>query len=260
MDRIRPLKRFGQNYLTDKNTIRKIADEFNPEPDDLVLEIGPGTGALTSELSNRVKNLFAVEVDKRVIDDLKEKFPNLTLINRDFIKYDLGELVPQGKRIRVIGNIPYNITSPILFKLIRDRSMVSDAMLMVQYEVAKRITAGVRSKDYSILSVLSNYFAATSLRFRISPNVFYPKPKVYSAIVTFDFNKTAAEGVNDNDFIKVVKASFGNRRKTLKNSLSNSSFGKISTEGIDFNLTRRAEELTIDEFIDLTRILTKFPI
>jgi 16S rRNA (adenine1518-N6/adenine1519-N6)-dimethyltransferase len=255
MDRIHPLKRFGQNYLIDKNIINKIIDEFKPSKDDLVLEIGPGTGALTSLLADRAGVLYGVELDIRVIEDLREKFPMMTLINSDFMKIDLSKLVPKGKKIRIIGNIPYNITSPIIFKLIENRSLIRDARLMVQYEVAKRITAEVGSRDYSILSVLSNYFAETDLCFKISPNVFRPKPKVFSAVISMVFNKPAAEGISDTDFIKVVKASFGNRRKTLKNSLSNNQFGDIDLNSVAFDLTRRGEELTIGQLADLTRIL-----
>jgi 16S rRNA (adenine1518-N6/adenine1519-N6)-dimethyltransferase len=255
MDRPRPLKRFGQNYLIDKNIIRKIVNEFNPEPDDIVIEIGPGTGALTSLLVETVKNFYAVEVDKRVVDDLRIQFPSANFINKDFIKTPLNQIVDIDKKVRIIGNIPYNITSPILFKLIENRAKVKDAMLMVQYEVAKRITAKERSRDYGILSVLLNYFASANLCFKISPNVFYPKPKVDSAIVHFQFDKELHADHDDKFFIQVVKAAFGNRRKTLKNSLSNSIFGQLDFKNFTFDLTKRAEELSIKQFVELTNLI-----
>ncbi len=246
-----PLKRFGQNYLVDKNIINKIIDTFNPCPDDLVIEIGPGTGALTKQLFHKVKNFTAIEIDNRVIDNLKLEMPELKIINQDFLETDLHNIIPNN-RARVIGNIPYNITSSILFKLIENREIVADALLMTQYEVAKRITAQKGTKDYGILSVIINYFAETELCFEISPNVFYPKPNVWSAIVKINFQKFDQLTTDTELFIKVVKASFGNRRKTLKNSLRNSIFKNIDIDSLKFPLSNRAEELTIEEFVELT--------
>lgn len=249
-----PLKRFGQNYLVDKNIIHKIVREFDPQQEDTVIEIGPGTGALTSELMHEVKKLYAVEIDKRVVESLALSFPAVHVINNDFIKMNLNQFAGE-QPIRFIGNIPYNITSPILFKLIENRFMVKDAMLMVQLEVAKRIVAKEKSDDYGILGVLLNFFADTKLCFKISPNVFYPKPKVYSAIVHLNFTKQIPEGIDEKLFIQTVKAAFGNRRKTLKNSLGNSRFSEIDFTNDRFDLTRRAEELLINEFVELTKII-----
>ncbi|MCX6173319.1 MAG: 16S rRNA (adenine(1518)-N(6)/adenine(1519)-N(6))-dimethyltransferase RsmA [Ignavibacteriales bacterium] len=257
MPKLQPLKRFGQNYLIDKNIIQKIVREFNPQKTDIVMEIGPGTGALTAELMNSVKKLYAVEIDKRVVESLALGFPSVTVINHDFLKLDLNYLV-NDIPFRIIGNIPYNITSPILFKLIENRPLVSDAMLMVQLEVAKRITAKEKSDDYGILGVLLNYFAETKLCFKISPNVFYPRPKVESAIIHLNFTKKLPSEVDDTLFIQVVKAAFGNRRKKLKNSLGNSIFSDIVFEACDFDLSRRAEELTIKEFVELTQIIKNY--
>jgi 16S rRNA (adenine1518-N6/adenine1519-N6)-dimethyltransferase len=251
--RLKPLKRFGQNYLTDKNTINKIVNEFNPAKEDIVLEIGPGTGSLTSLLFDKVKKYTAVEIDTRVIDELKTKFPSVEIINNDILDIDLKEISSQ--KFRVIGNIPYNITSPIIFKLIENRTIVSDAMLMVQYEVAKRITAQRGTKDYGILGVLVNYFAETELCFKISPNVFYPKPKVFSAIIRLKFRELEDGLVEDKLLIQTVKAAFGNRRKTLKNSLRNSIFAEVNFDSLSYLLTKRAEELSIQEFIKLTDLI-----
>lgn len=253
--RVNPLKRFGQNYLTDRNIILKIIKEFDPLQNDTVLEIGPGSGALTSELAKIVDHLIAVEIDKRVIDDLLIQFPKAELVNKDFLDVDLN--VYSKTKIRIIGNIPYNITSSILFKLIENREIISDALLMVQYEVAKRITGKRGTKDYGILSVILNHFAETDFCFKISPNVFYPKPNVDSAIIKIKFNKVINAEIEDDLFIKVVKASFGNRRKTLKNSLSNSIFKSINFANEKFDFSRRAEELSADEFIDLSKIIKR---
>jgi len=170
----KPLKKFGQNYLTDKNTILKIIDCFNPQKDDSIIEIGPGRGALTNELSKISYNIKAIEIDTRVIDELSNQFPNVKFINKDFLKLDFSEVFESDK-LRVIGNIPYNITSPIIFKLIESRTLFSDALIMVQYEVAKRMISKPNSKDYGILGVILNYFATVNLEFKIPPTVFVPK-------------------------------------------------------------------------------------
>ncbi len=260
-EKIRPLKRYGQNFLIDKNIIQKIIDEFNPSKDDIVIEIGPGQGALTSYLINKSIKLIVIEIDNRAVQRLKEIFPDLEIINKDFLKIQLKNLAAKRKKLRIIGNIPYNITSPILFKLIEERNFISDALLMVQYEVAKRITAEKGTKDYGILSVLLNYFAKTELCFKISPNVFYPKPKVFSALIKIEFYKSIQDEINDKLFIDVVKAAFGNRRKILKNSLSNSIFRTINFNDIPKNvsisylLSKRAEELSIRDFILLYKFI-----
>ena len=252
----RPLKRFGQNYLTDRNTILKIVSNFNPQEDDSIIEIGPGRGALTRELSSASDNITAIEIDNRVIENLSTQFPNVNFINQDFLKMDFGKF-DNLKKIRVIGNIPYNITSPILFSLIENRSLFSDALLMMQYEVAKRMVSQPNTKDYGILGVILNYFATVNLEFKISPNVFKPKPKVDSAIVSLKFDKLIDENLNDRFFINVVKAAFGNRRKTLKNSLNNSIFVGYNLDDIDIDFKRRAETLSIEEFIYLASVLQK---
>ena len=249
----RPLKRFGQNYLVDKNISAKIAEEFDPQPNDIVVEIGPGTGSLTSLLFDKVEKYFAVEIDKRVIDDLKIKYPSIQLINDDFLNIDLKKI--SDIKFRVIGNIPYNITSPIIFKLIENRDIVKDTMLMVQLEVAKRIVSSRGTKDYGILSVLLNYFCDTRLCFKISPNVFYPKPNVESAIIHLKFKKRISDKDFDTFFIKTVKAAFGNRRKTLKNSLSNSIFADINFALLSEYTAKRAEELSIEDFVKLAGLI-----
>jgi len=248
----RPLKRFGQNYLTDRNTILKIVNKFNPQKDDSIIEIGPGRGALTSELASVNNNLTAIEIDNRVIETLSTQFSNVNFINQDFLKMDFSQF-DSSKIIRVIGNIPYNITSPILFSLIENRSRFSDAMLMVQYEVAKRMVSQPNTKDYGILGVILNYFASVNLEFKISPNVFKPKPKVDSAIISLKFNKEIDNNLNDRFFINVVKAAFGNRRKTLKNSLNNSGFNELNFSKFNTDLSRRAEDLPISDFIELAK-------
>jgi 16S rRNA (adenine1518-N6/adenine1519-N6)-dimethyltransferase len=259
----KPKKRFGQNFLQDENILNKIVKEINPQKDDLIIEIGPGYGALTQKLISVTETLIGVEIDNELAESLKERFPQLNLINEDFLETDLSKFDSNGKKLRIVGNIPYNITSPILFKLIEDNKLIKDAVFMVQLEVAKRMTSDRGTKDYGILAVVLKYFTETDLCFKISPNVFYPKPKVFSALVHINFKNISHPEEKqkrnvrhfDELFIAVVKASFGNRRKTLKNSLGNSIFHEIdfSNSGIDLSL--RAENLRVDDFIALTKFV-----
>lgn len=245
---VKPIKRFGQNFLKDNNILRKITEVINPQKNDKIIEIGPGEGALTKLLSNSGADVTAIEIDKRVIEHLKETYPEVKIINQDFLEIDLTHF--GSSDLRVVGNIPYNITSPIIFKLIENYYLIRDAVFMVQYEVAKRMTAKKGTKDYGILSVLLSYFADTEFCFKVSPNVFYPKPKVFSAVVKIKFKKNLDESLNKT-FIQIVKAAFGNRRKTLKNSLSNSIFAQLNFSGCDVDLSLRAEQLDLSDFIKL---------
>ena len=249
-----PLKRFGQNYLQDQNIIKKIIEEINPKKDDSIIEIGPGRGALTKHLLSSSANFSAVEIDTRAVGYLQNTFPSLKLHDVDFLKVNLNDFF-SGSRLRIVGNIPYNITSPIIFKMLEERKIVNDSVLMVQEEVARRITAKQGTKDWGILSVILNYFGEVKYCFKVSSNVFYPKPKVDSAVIHIYFSKEMQEKIDDKNFIKIVKASFGNRRKTLKNSLKKSIFREynFSESGVDLSL--RAEQLSINDFVKLTRII-----
>jgi 16S rRNA (adenine1518-N6/adenine1519-N6)-dimethyltransferase len=254
MIKIKPLKQFGQNYLTDKNILRKIAEEVNPSPEDNLLEIGPGTGALTEFLYIYNKNFNAIEIDTRVTEDLQVRFPELNIIQQDFLKSDLMPLYNmKGRKLRIAGNIPYNITSPIIFKIIRNSSIISDAVLLVQHEMALRMVPVKGTKDYGILAVLLKYFADVKYVFKVSPNVFYPKPKVSSAVIHLFLKKDYHP--EDEDFIKIVKAAFGKRRKTLKNSLRSSIFGEFDFERSGVDLSKRAEQIELEDFLKLTEFV-----
>lgn len=250
-------KRFGQNFLQDENILNNIVKEIDPQPDDVIIEIGPGYGALTQKIISATENLIAVEIDNELAASLKERFPQLQLINEDFLETDLSKLLKDGKKFRVVGNIPYNITSPILFKLIENNNLVKDAVFMVQYEVAKRMTADRGTKDYGILAVVLEYFSATKLCFKISPNVFYPKPKVFSALVHIHFKEVKHPEEEQKLFIEIVKAAFGNRRKILKNSFGNSIFHEIDFSNSGIDLLLRAENLSVDDFVMLTKYVSK---
>jgi 16S rRNA (adenine1518-N6/adenine1519-N6)-dimethyltransferase len=250
MTMIKPLKQFGQNYLTDRNILRKIAEEIQPGTADNLIEIGPGTGALTEFLYPYNRNLTAIEIDTRVIEELKHRFPEVNVVQQDFLKTDLTALYSEKKqKLRIAGNIPYNITSPIIFKIIRNSNIISDVVLLVQHEMAVRMAADRGTKDYSILSVLLKYFTDVKYVFKVSANVFYPKPKVSSAVVHLYIKKDYEP--EDEMFIKIVKAAFGKRRKTLKNSLRSSIFAEFDFEMSGVDLTKRAEQLEVNDFLKL---------
>jgi 16S rRNA (adenine1518-N6/adenine1519-N6)-dimethyltransferase len=254
MQNVKPLKKFGQNYLTDKNILNKIVNEISPLPGDNLIEIGPGRGSLTRILLERIPGFTAVEIDSRVIDELSQNFPSVTLIHADFLDLNLEDLFHKNnEKLRIAGNIPYNITSPIIFKLINSNQLVKDAVLMLQLDVAKRITAKKGTKDYGILAVLLQYFTEVKICFKVSPNVFYPKPKVESAVIHLIFKDGCLTGHEKTIFIKIVKAAFGNRRKVLRNSLSNSIFADVKFPDANVDLSLRAEQLDIDDFIQLTK-------
>ncbi len=258
MENPKPLRRFGQNYLTDKNIIDKIINEINPAEYDFIIEIGPGTGALTSRLSESGAIIAAVEIDKRVKEDLIQRFPSVKFYNEDFMKTDLSKIfTSEYKKIRVTGNIPYNLTSPIIFKLLENNDIIGDAVFMVQHEVAKRISASPGSKDYGILSVLLHYFSEVKYCFKVSPNVFYPKPKVYSAVIHIFMKELAISNELKKSFINIVKSSFGKRRKTLKNSLGDSIFKDIDFSASGVNISLRAEQLKIKDFETLAMFALK---
>ena len=250
----RPKKSLGQNYLTDENICRNIVDAFEIEQGEHIIEIGPGRGALTRYILQKTSNLTVIELDRNNCALLKELFTGLDIINTDFLKLDMNNLRRNKvEKLRVIGNIPYNITSPIIFKLMDNRSIVKDAQLMIQEEVARRITAEPNNKEYGIPTILLNVFGSSKLLFKVSRNCFYPKPKVDSRIIYFDFSVSLEDNITDKIFFrKLVKAAFGTRRKTLKNALKNLN-ADLSKAEID--LGRRAENLTINEFIELSNRL-----
>lgn len=251
---MKPLKKFGQNYLHDKNILKKIFQEIDPQEGETVVEIGPGKGALTGFLNSSKANIYAVEIDTRVIDDLKARFHKINFINKDFLKIGLNEF--DFPPLRIIGNIPYNITSPIIFKCLENPELVKDAVLLMQLEVAERIIAAPRRKEYGILSVIVQAFADVKICFKVSPNVFTPKPKVESALVHFFFKEKFSQLKNKKIFIQIVKAAFGNRRKTLKNSFANSIFAGVNFMNSNIDLSLRAEQLTIEDFINLSNSIT----
>jgi 16S rRNA (adenine1518-N6/adenine1519-N6)-dimethyltransferase len=259
-----PKKSLGQNYLTDENIARNIVDAFDVNGKDYILEIGSGQGALTKFLLEKTESTIAVEIDPANCAILQDKFPQLNILNQDFLRLNLATLFGEEKEgllrrsaprnLRIIGNIPYNITSEIVFKLIDNRSIVSDAQLMMQEEVARRFVSPPGSKEYGIPSVFVQVFSKPGLLFKVSRNCFYPKPNVDSRIIYFDFSVSRESEIIDITFFKkFVKAAFSSRRKTLRNSLKPLA---LQLEKADFDFSRRAETLSIDEFILLSNVFS----
>lgn len=246
-----PRKSLGQNFLLDENVLRKIVRAIEPQPEDQFVEIGPGMGALTKHLLEAGSSCFAVEIDQRLIPLLQERFaayPNFKLLNQDFRAVDLRQFA-QERKLRLAGNIPYHITSHLVFTAFAQREILRDMTLTVQREVAERIVAPPGGKEYGILSIISQTFARAELLFTVSPHVFRPKPEVESAVVRWHFQAPPAPIVDEEFYVRMVKAIFGQRRKTLRRSLS--SFLSVEPQ-LDFiDLQRRPETLSITELIQL---------
>ncbi len=242
----------GQNFMVDDSMARKIVDAVNPTKDDIVMEIGSGRGMITQFLQERVERLIAVEIDQRLYDGLDVMFKladNFELVKNDFLKVDLQHF-NFDQKIKVVGNIPYNITSPIMFKIFDQRELVSDLTLLVQKEVGRRVVSQPGSKDYGILAVISQAIADVDILFTVPPTVFQPRPKVDSALIQWTFTEKRARTIKDEKiFREIVKKAFGLRRKMLRNSL------KEFVDKTSFDFTRRPEQLSVDEWIELVNEL-----
>ena len=242
-------KKWGQNFLADPNLLKRITRTIDPRPDDLILEIGPGEGVLTERILSKVKAMVAVEVDPLLIKYLQDQteLQDLIIIHGDILLQQIDEM-PIENPVRVIGNIPYNITSPIIFWLIEQLDYWNDAFIMMQKEVADRISANVNTKAYGRLTVVAGAYLNFDYCFTIKPDVFIPKPKVDSAIVRFTKKPTPL--IDDNNYLrfnKIVSTAFSQRRKMLRNTLKSWDIPKEIQKEIGFN--RRPETLSIEEFV-----------
>lgn len=252
----RAKKRLGQNFLLDANVLKNMILKLDLQASDTVLEIGPGTGSLTELIQPVVATLIAIEIDRQLALLLRHKFAgceNFQLIEGDFLKSDFTKFVPDGKMVRVVGNIPYYITSDIIFHVFDNCKGVLDMTLLMQKEVADRIIASPHTKEYGILSVFSQTLADTAILLRVPATVFYPRPKVDSALVRWRFTDERSQHLRDKIvFRKLVRTAFGQRRKMLRKSLRES-YPLEALSSID--LTRRPEDLSIDEWIHLANMI-----
>ncbi len=244
----------------DENLARKIVEVIAPAPDETIVEIGPGFGALTGHLRAGAGRLVAVEIDRHLCAHLEQtlgQFQNFELIAADFLKVDFARFSLDEGAGKIVGNIPYQITSPVLFKIFANCNVVSQAVLMIQKEVAERIVARPRTKAYGILSVLSQFYSEPSIQLNASRHVFRPKPDVASSLVKWDFLHAGRPAVTDLElFVRVVRTTFNQRRKMLRNSLQRVPEASNRLAEIAFDLTRRPEELTVAEFAQLANMVS----
>ena len=262
-------KSLGQNFLIDDNVIDKIIDGARVKEGDKVIEVGPGIGTLTREMAKRAEKVVAVEIDKNLIPILKETladFDNTEVVNEDILKVDINKLVDEklsGGPVKLIANLPYYITTPIVMKFLEEDIPVTDIVVMVQKEVADRMNAVPSTKDYGALSVAVQYYCDTEIVAKAPRHMFIPQPKVDSTVIGLHIREERKyKADNEQLFFKTVKAAFGQRRKTLLNSLSSmgvldkAKIKEVLAEaGIDEK--RRGETLSIEEFAHLSNIINK---
>ncbi len=262
-------KKFGQNFLIDTHVLDKIISAADITEDDCVLEIGPGIGTMTQYLAENAHQVIAVEIDRNLIPILKETlglYDNVTILNQDILKVNIQELVDtynQGKPIKVVANLPYYITTPIIMGLFESHVPLDSITVMVQKEVADRMQTGPGSKDYGALSLAVQYYASPYIVANVPPNCFMPRPNVGSAVIKLTRHEQPPVTVKDEKLMfKLIRASFNQRRKTLVNGLKNSAELSFSKEEILEALTKaglsenvRGETLTLKEFAALADIL-----
>ena len=247
MEKIKPYKSLGQNFLTDMNIRKKIVDALNIEKDDEIIEIGPGTGALTELIIQNDVFYTGVELDVRayeIIQKLIANNPKFSVINEDILKVDSDIFKNSTK---VVGNLPYYITSSIIFKILEAKEKPKFAIFMVQKEVAHRINGKVNTKENGILSIAISLLGKSEILFDVSPNCFYPKPKVTSSVIKITFER---EVNNFKEIMQLVKMAFNQRRKTLSNSIKPMLIG-VDLQGLEETLKKRAEQLSSNDFINL---------
>ena len=250
---VNPKKFLGQHFLTDDNISKKITESIDFNKYDKVIEVGPGKGALTKYLLDIKNKLTIIEIDKESIQFLQNEFKEdkIEIIEEDFLKFDIPSHYPSIKNILIIGNFPYNISSQILVKAIENLESVSSLVGMFQKEVAERIVSRNNCKQFGILSVKTQLFYNVKILFDVSPNVFFPKPKVNSAVISLTRKNNINYNCDLNLLDKIIKLSFQQRRKKIKNSLKRLDIQDNILEDSIFDL--RPEQLTVEEFVKLTK-------
>ena len=262
-------KKFGQNFLIDAHVLNKIMDAADVKPDDFVLEIGPGIGTMTQYLAERARKVLAVEIDRKAIPVLEhtlEPFDNVTVINEDILKVDLNQIAQEyndGKPIKVVANLPYYITTPIVMNLFESHVPIDNITVMVQKEVAQRMQEGPGSKDYGALSLAVQYYAEPYIAAFVPPNCFMPRPNVGSAVIRLTRYEQPPVSVQDEHLMfELIRASFNQRRKTLQNGIvnyQNLSFTKeqvaAALQEMGLPVTERGERLSLAQFAKLSDIL-----
>lgn len=248
---LQPKKVFGQHFLTNIALCEKITNQIDLNLCHNILEIGPGEGALTNYLNIKTNNLKLIEIDNDACVILKKKFPELEVINEDFLKYNLKDI--NWDKYTIVGNFPYNISTQILFKILDHKQSITQVVGMFQKEVAERICSAPKSKKYGIPSVLIQAFFNCEILFDVARENFKPAPNVDSTVIKLNRNQITHLNCDYDKFVHVVKAGFSQRRKKLKNALKN--FTKLDNNQLKPLISKRAEELSVFEFINLTNML-----
>jgi len=245
-------KHFGQHFLKDPKIAEKIVDYLNLDESNHIIEIGPGKGALTDFLIKKTPYIKLIEIDEDAIKFLKKKFYNTQIIHADFLKFNFNLI--EWKTYSIIGNFPYNISTQILFKILENRNAINQVVGMFQKEVADRICSSTKSKKYGIPSVLTQAFFKCEKLFDLSESEFDPPPKVQSSVIKLTRNNIHNLGCDHNKFVQIVKMSFSQRRKKIKNALKN--FINLDNSDLSQILSKRAEELSVSDFIKLTNTIS----
>lgn len=264
-------KSLGQNFLIDGNLVRNIVEKANITKDDYVLEIGPGIGTLTEELAIKAKKVVAVEIDRKllpILDETLNKYNNVEIIHGDILQIDIEKLINEKldkKPVKVVANLPYYVTTPIIGKLIEEDLNLESIVVMVQKEVADRMASSPGSKQYGSLSVFIDFYSKPEIILKVPKTVFMPQPKIDSAIIKLTIKKQLPD-IDKDKFFKVVKAAFSKRRKTILNCLSSYGFNlekeiikeALSTANID--PSQRAENLSTEDFLKISKSLPSLDI
>jgi 16S rRNA (adenine1518-N6/adenine1519-N6)-dimethyltransferase len=255
-----PHKRFGQNFLVDASVVNRMIQAANIDPADTVLEIGPGLGILSESLVGLNRRLYLVEIDTALAERLRQRFAqyaNVRVITADFLSLDLDSTFPESP-IHVIASLPYNVAMPILFRLLEHRRRFPEATVMLQKEVAERLSAKPGTKEYGALTVLMQLYARVAKVFTVQPGSFFPVPKVQSQVVKLVFQEAPRVAIQDERlFRQVVKAAFAQRRKTLRNTLKAAGYNELEAVSarVGIDLQRRGETLSVEEFAKLADAL-----
>ena len=251
----RARKRFGQNFLVDHQVINRIVRAINPWEGDNLVEIGPGKGALTRLLLDQCPGLQVIELDRDLIPMLQAQFAGLTVHQADALKFDFARLASADNPLRVVGNLPYNISTPLIFHLLSFENRIKDMHFMLQKEVVERLAAPPGHKNYGRLSIMTQYHCQVENLFSVGPECFRPAPKVDSAIVRLTPFKSKPFSANHvGMFEKLVRVAFQQRRKTLKNALRNLN-EEIDPNQIDLDLSQRPEKLSVEDYVRLSNWL-----